>query len=160
MAKGIKLVADAMLGRLAKFLRILGYDTAYLVNTDDYAVMRVARAEGRLILTRDRQLARRRGVRALLIESQELEDQLRQVRDTLGLPREAPRCPVCNEQLVDAPPETVAARVPPYVQRTQTQFSLCMGCERIYWPGTHWEHMQEFIGELQDRAGSDKIGAA
>ena len=65
----MKLLADAMLGRLAKWLRILGYDTAYLADTDDFAVMRLARAEDRLVLTRDHALAGRRGIRTVLIES-------------------------------------------------------------------------------------------
>ena len=92
----IKLLADAMLGRLAKWLRILGYDTAYLADTDDFAVMRLARAENRLILTCDRALARRRGVRALVVDSELLEEQLRQVCGRIGPPPKAApaRCPV------------------------------------------------------------------
>jgi len=157
---GIKLLVDAMLGRLAKWLRILGYDTAYLADTDDFAVMRLARAEDRLILTRDRGLARRRGVRALLVSGESLEEQLRQVCGVLGLPAEGAfsRCPVCNQALMDATPEQVATGVPGYVQRTQECFSFCGGCNRIYWRGTHWQRMAAFVSRLRDEGGSDTIG--
>jgi uncharacterized protein with PIN domain len=155
----IKLLADAMLGRLAKWLRLLGYNTAYLADTDDFAVMRLARAEGRLILTRDRGLARRRGVRALLVESEKLEDQLRQVGVNVGPPSNPPfsRCPVCNQPLVEAAPELVADRVPPYVRRTHTSFSLCVACDRLYWPGTHWQQMRVLVEGLRDEEGFDTI---
>lgn len=155
----VKLLADAMLGRLAKWLRILGYDTAYLADTDDYAVMRLARAEDRLILTRDLALAERRGVRALLIDADGLEEQLSQVYDVVGPPPEPSlsRCPVCNHRLVAADAELVARRVPPYVQRTQDHFSYCADCERVYWQGTHWRRMRALVARLRDDAGFDTI---
>ncbi len=155
----MRLLVDAMLGRLAKWLRILGYDTAYLTDTDDFALMRLARAEDRLILTRDRALAQRRGVNTLLVDGDSLEEQLRQVWDAVGPPASdtMPRCPVCNQVLIEAAAELVAARVPPYVRQTQRRFSLCAKCERIYWRGTHWSSMHALITELRDEAGSDKI---
>jgi uncharacterized protein with PIN domain len=155
----MKLLADAMLGRLARWLRILGYDTAYLADTDDFAVLRLARAEERLILTRDHDLAERRGARTLLIASESLEDQLRQVWATVGPPFDAaaPRCPVCNQPLTEAAAEVVAKRLPAYVQRTHESFSQCNTCERIYWKGTHWQRMEGLIRELRDEAGSDTI---
>jgi len=157
----MKLLADAMLGRLSRWLRIVGYDTAYLADTDDFAVLRLARAEERLILTRDHDLAERRGVRTVLIHSEFLEDQLREVWAAVGPPAEPSlsRCPACNRTLVEASPEVVAARVPPYIRRTQNEFSLCETCGRVYWRGTHWQRMQELIEGLRDEKGSDKIGA-
>lgn len=155
----MKLLADAMLGRLAKWLRILGYDTAFLAGKDDFAVMRLARAEDRLILTRDRTLAGRRGVQTLLVEGELLEDQLRQVCATVGPPSDPSlsRCPVCNQTLAQAPPERVAQRVPPYVQRTHRHFSFCAACDRVYWRGTHWQRMQALIKELRNGQAFDKI---
>jgi uncharacterized protein with PIN domain len=159
MGRQIKLLADAMLGRLARWLRILGYDTAYLADTDDFAVMRLARAEDRLILTRDQELARRPGLRAMLIESDQLDEQLIQVGERLGPPPRSsgPRCPVCNVELAEASAESVARCVPPYVQRTQSSFSSCTSCGRVYWQGTHWQRMREFVLRLRDETGSDKI---
>jgi uncharacterized protein with PIN domain len=155
----MKILTDATLGRLVKWLRILGYDSAYLAGADHLTVIRLARAEDRLILTRDRSLIQRRGARMLLIRSELLEDQLLQVRDTIGLPPAAalPRCPVCNQILTEAQPQLIAARVPPYVRRTQKHFTVCVQCDRIYWRGTHWQRMERLISGLRDDSGSAKI---
>ena len=155
----MKLLADAMLGRLARWLRIMGYDTAYIPDTDDFAVMGLARAEDRLILTRDRALAERRGFRTLLIESESLERQVLQVWAAAGPPPDVlvSRCSVCNYNLVEAEPEMVSARVPPYVQKTHEHFSLCGACGRIYWQGTHWQRMRALVAKLHDEAGFDTI---
>ncbi len=95
------LLLDAMLGRLARWLRLMGYDAAYLADTDDIEVVRLARAEGRLVLTRDRGLATRRGIDAMLIDSQTLDEQLAQVAEEIGGAPEpvTPRCAVCNVPL-------------------------------------------------------------
>jgi uncharacterized protein with PIN domain len=148
-----------MLGRLAKWLRILGYDTAYLADTDDFAVMRMARAEGRLILTRDHGLAERPGVESLLVKSENLEDQLKQVQEALGPPPNPSfsRCPVCNQVLTSPTARVVAQNVPPYVQRTQDDFAWCAACERVYWPGSHRNRMQQLVDRLRDDSGSDTI---
>ena len=146
----MKLLADAMLGRLARWLRILGYDTTYLADTDDYTVMRVARAEGRLLLTRDRALAARIGLGALLITGETLEDQLRQVLSTLGPASAKPftRCPICNTPLEPVDREMARAWVPPYVYQTQSQFYHCPDCNRFYWPGTHWQQMRALLSRV------------
>jgi uncharacterized protein with PIN domain len=140
-----------MLGTLAKWLRILGYNAVYDPGLDDYQLMRVARAEDRVLLTRDRELARRRGVHTLLIESQVLDEQLRQVLTELDL-KPAPsfsRCPVCNHMLVPLDREAARARVPAYVAKTQERFRLCPGCDRVYWPGSHWQQMEERLEALR-----------
>lgn len=149
------LLLDAMLGRLARWLRLLGYDAAYLADTDDIEVVRQARAEARLILTRDRGLAARRGVQAMLIDSQAIDEQIRQVQDSIGLPPEpvTPRCPVCNTPLEPLSREAAQGRVPPYVWRAHTVFRACPGCHRVYWNGTHWAAIQGRLGRA-DGAGT------
>ncbi|HEC23782.1 MAG TPA: hypothetical protein ENI95_12790 [Chloroflexi bacterium] len=144
------LLLDAMLGRLATWLRLMGYDAAYLADTDDIEVVRLARAEARVLLTRDRGLAARRGVRAILIASQSLEEQLAQVIREIGPPPEpiTPRCSVCNTPLEPLPREAARERVPPYVWRTQQTFTYCPGCHRVYWPGTHWAAIQRQLREI------------
>lgn len=141
----MKFIVDGMLGRLAKWLRILGYDTAYSPYLDDDQLVRLARAEGRLLLTRDRGLARRRGLQCLLIESDHLEEQLGQVLAEPALAGEHPfsRCPVCNTPLQKVDKTELEGRVPPHIFRTHKDFSLCPNCDKIYWPGTHWARMQE-----------------
>lgn len=143
------LLLDAMLGRLARWLRLMGYDAAYLSDTDDLEVMRLARAEERLLLTRDRGLAARRGVQAILIESQELGGQLEQVRREVGPPPEpvVSRCSLCNTPLEFLTREAARGRVPPYIWRSQQEFTQCPNCHRVYWQGTHWQAIQEQLGE-------------
>jgi len=158
----MKLLADAMLGRLARWLRILGYDTTFVADTDDFTVMKSARADDRLILTRDRALAARQGVRALFIHSGVLEEQLKQVCSTLGPPEEPvlSRCSVCNQTLHDVSREAVVTRVPPFIHRNQTTFKACPECERVYWQGTHWRRMRMLINSLRDAVGSDTMAFA
>ena len=146
----MKFLADNMLGRLATWLRLLGYDTAYLPAADDHALARVARAEDRILLTRDVELTRRRGVRHVLIESEKVADQLKQVFHALGLSaRHAfSRCAECNLPLDPASKETVRSQVPPYVFQTQEHFLRCPRCQRVYWRGTHWARMMAQIQDL------------
>ena len=136
-----------MLGKLAKWLRLMGYDTAYDNAASDPELAHRARAEGRVLLTRDRGLAARRGLRTLLIQSHELEDQVREVREAIGVPPDPAlsRCSVCNVVLEIVTPEQVADRVPPYVLRTHSDFRRCPSCSRIYWPGSHLESMRSQI---------------
>ena len=142
-----------MLGTLAKWLRILGYDTLFDPDLDDHQLVRLARAEGRVLLTRDRELARRRGVRTLLIASQDLEAQIAQVLSDLDL-EPAPtlsRCLVCNEPLQPLDREAARQRVPPYVAQTQNAFKICPACQRVYWAGTHRRRMQERLDRIIQR---------
>ena len=135
----MKLLADSMLGSLGRWLRLLGYDTAIARHEPDAHLVRLARAEGRVILTRDRELAARHGVQTLLIASEELDKQLAQTAHDLPLPPAAPgsRCQHCNEQLQHASHgEAAAGNVPPYVLETQESFSRCPGLRSI--SGTHW----------------------
>ena len=152
----IRFLADGMLGTLAKWLRLLGYDTAYDNFAADPELARRARAEGRVLLTRDHELAARRGLRALLIRSEVLEEQVREVVSRFGPPPQPAlsRCGVCNTVLEPVTPEEVADRVPPYVLQTQTEFRRCPGCGRIYWPGTHVQRMRERAARFFDQDGA------
>jgi len=147
----MRFLADNMLGRLATWLRLLGYDTAYRPEADDHALVRIARAEDRVLLTRDRELTRRRGVRHVLIESEQVDEQLRQVFHALSLTtREAfSRCAECNTPLDPVSKESVQDTVPPYVFQTHQRFLRCPHCARVYWRGTHWARM---VAQIEDLA--------
>jgi uncharacterized protein with PIN domain len=147
--KPLRLLADGMLGTLAKWLRLLGYDTAYDNVAADPELARRARAEGRVLLTRDRELSTRRGLRTVLIQAEVLEEQVREVQAALGPPPDPvlSRCAVCNTALELIAPADVASCVPPYVLRTQSDFRRCPGCGRVYWPGTHVEEMRDQLDE-------------
>ena len=150
----VAFVVDGMLGTLAKWLRLLGYDTLFDPALDDHRLVRLARAEDRVLLTRDRELARRRGVKHLLIASERLDEQIRQVWDDLALAplaqtgQPVPRCPVCNQVLREMDVEAARQRVPPYVAATQQVFCWCPDCRRVYWRGTHWQHMQQYLRDI------------
>jgi uncharacterized protein with PIN domain len=148
----VKFLADGMLGRLARWLRILGYDTAYDPQADDHTLAGIARAEGRILLTRDTALARRRGVQAILIESQEVTEQVRQVLAACHLdPSDTfSRCAVCNVPLEPIDRAVAQSLVPPYVYQTQDGFQRCPRCKRIYWRGTHWANMQAQVDDWRN----------
>ena len=145
--------ADAMLGRLAKWLRILGCDVAFDPAISDREIARRARREGRVILTRDTLLIRRREVRDnhFFVQGDSCRDQLRQVVAHFRIdPSEGffTRCVRCNEPLTEVDRLLVSGKVPPHVYRTQESFGSCACCGRIYWKGTHREEMERHRKEM------------
>ena len=145
----MRLVADTMLGRLAKWLRLLGYDTLYW-RGDDARLVRLVLAENRLLLTRDTHIPPRLPPHlALLIVSDHYDEQLGQVVAHLGLPPRIGRlCLRCNLPLEPADKVEVRAEIPPFVWQTHERFARCPGCLRIYWEGTHYARMLEVLDRL------------
>jgi uncharacterized protein with PIN domain len=154
---GPLLFVDAMLGRLARWLRLLGYDTLYASKLSDHQIAARARAEGRVVLTRDRELAQRRGIRTLYVRSQDWQEQIEEVVDALGLPAPGAeaRCPQCNAVLVEVSPAQVRPRVPAHVFQTQHEFHYCPRCGQYYWPGSHWENIQSAIAQVLAKESED-----
>ncbi len=154
----MRLIADTMLGRLALWMRIAGFDVEYYHRIEDAELVERTLEEDRILLTRDTLLIKRRGIRGrvVFIESEHLEDQLRQVVRLFGLERGGflKRCLRCNTLLERVEKEMIKDRVPPYVHRTQTIFSQCSSCGRIYWAGTHREEMIKRLGAI---LGEDAI---
>ena len=143
---GVKFAADRMLGKLAKWLRVLGQDVIYGQHLTGYGLIRAARAEGRLILTRDRRLKQKQPPPFILIDSDHHRDQLRQVIEVCGLKVGGAiftRCLECNAPLQPRAKETVESLVLPYVFASQEKFSWCPGCRKVYWPATHHAAMLE-----------------
>jgi len=136
-----KFLADCMLGKLARWLRILGYDTKYFHYLDDAKIIALARFEHRIILTKDRDLAKRASDITYLVSSSRVEEQVQEVITAFHLPylTSFTRCPHCNELLFDLPPEEAKKEVPLFVSLTFSQFKKCPKCHRIYWPGTQWQ---------------------
>lgn len=144
----MRFLADTMLGRLARWLRLLGYDTAYPGQESDPRLARMAAEENRILLTRDRELFSRKGFRKLLIHSNLVSEQLAQMRDDLGLTfgrRTFSICLVCNQPLEKVDKNQVREQVPPYVLQTQRIFSQCPQCRRVYWAGTHIDHIHSHM---------------
>jgi uncharacterized protein with PIN domain len=147
-----RFVADAMLGRLARWLRMLGFDVVWDAGISDAEIARRAFEEDRVVLTRDRSLPQEwRVPRVLVLGSDALREQLREVAADFALAaheRPFTRCTRCNEPLDEAPPESVAAEVPPRVLREQTRFARCRGCGRVYWEGSHVERIRRALDEI------------
>jgi uncharacterized protein with PIN domain len=137
----LKFIVDCNVGKLAKWLRLMGYDTRFFNGSDDSQLVAIAQDEGRVILSRDTQIMKRRVItsgklKAVLIQSDEPELQIHQVIDTLGLDSRFRPFTLCLESKGE-----VRELVPPYVFKTQSQFMQCPTCKRIYWRGTHWRAM-------------------
>jgi len=148
----VRFIADSMLGRLAKWLRILGYDTLYFRDAQDSRLVALAGREGRILLTRDtRLLLRRRRCSIIFVHHDRVWDQLKQVAGELGLsmgPRLGSRCLRCNRSLAPLAKARAAGRVPEYIFHCHDVFFHCGGCGRIFWGGTHLTHMEETVRAL------------
>jgi uncharacterized protein with PIN domain len=150
-----RFIIDVNVGRLAKWLRIMGYDTLFPEETSDNELVRIALREDRVLVTRDAGIARRRAarlgqMRVVQIKKDDLRSQLQQlVRDLdLNLDNGFSRCVLCNHSLDPVDKENIAHRLPPYVLQTQSQFMQCPQCQRLYWRGTHWSNMMDELGQV------------
>ncbi|MBA7567370.1 MAG: hypothetical protein GH159_03765 [Dehalococcoidia bacterium] len=153
-----KFIVDHNVGKLARWLRLMGYDARFFRGNDDSELVAIALKEGRIILTRDTRIMQRRLVtkgrlKALLIGSDQPHKQIHQVIDSLHLDcRFNPfsLCLECNQPLVERKKAELKELVPPYVFKTQEQFRQCLSCQRIYWRGTHWRAMTRRLEGLGD----------
>ena len=158
MQPASRFLVDPTLGRLAKWLRLLGYDAVYVRSgtgssgSDGPALARRARVEGRILLTRNRRLGTARaGPRTVLVRSNAVTEQLAHVVAECGLEVGAhvfSRCAVCNVPIEMTPAATARESVPPYVWLTHSQFARCPQCGRIYWDGTHRRNMRAVFDRL------------
>ncbi len=152
---GPKFFADSMLGKLARWMRTLGFDVEYEKDIDDSGLVDRAVREGRIILTRDTLLIKRRRIKGMyfFIESDSIGEQLRQVGVIYGIRFEQflTRCLRCNSLLAEALKSAIEDKVPPYVYNTQEKFTRCPRCGRIYWAGTHREKMLRELSSLLGR---------
>ena len=155
-----KFIVDTNVGRLARWLRMTGYDAAFINYIDDRGLISLGLKERRVVLTRDTQIMMRRVVtsgrlKAILIEGDEVKDQLRQVVQAmnLDLERQFTRCLECNQTLIPRRKAEVKDLVPPYVFQTQSRYVECPSCHRIYWRGTHWQRMKRELETLMEEAG-------
>ena len=168
-----RFISDVMLGSLARWLRILGFDTIYFRAIADNELIKIARQQERILLTRDTGIARRTlkkmkggtgesenrskvGPDVILIHSNTTLEQLKEVLYKLfpysPIPRfplsDVPRCPVCNGELAAAERETVADRIPEYVLLNATPFFTCRECGKVYWYGSHKKSIDSILRQV------------
>jgi hypothetical protein len=157
-----RFIADCMVGRLAKWLRAFGFDVLYHPFAEDGWLASQARDSGRILLTRDTGMRYVYGVRTTFIQSDHVEEQLRQVVAETPLDldptQSLTRCTVCNGELATAARGEVWERVPPFIYLTQERYAVCPDCRRVYWTGTHVGNMLARLTELRDRAQPERAG--
>ena len=143
-----KFVADHMLGSLARWLRMMGYDTVYDKSLDDGAIAALARSEGRFVLTRDKELAKEPG--ACFVEADDVDTQLKAVAAKYGLKYndERMRCSTCNGELQDLSKEQAKESLPEGAFAANDKFWKCTKCGKTYWKGTHWLGIMERLQRL------------
>lgn len=150
----MKFILTGELGRLATWLRILGFDT--LVEKEKAKVVMESLREKRVILTRDSKMSRFTGTRMVNIKSDFVEEQIAQVLKELDLKIDRSQlfkiCVLCNERLEETPKQGVEAVVPEYVFRTQDIFLRCPKCDKVYWQGTHWALVNKFLEKISPQS--------
>jgi len=147
-----KFIADDMLGKLAKWMRILGYDTVYYRTQIDNELIEQAQKEKRILLTRDIQLSRNWLVPTLLIKEETIDEQLKQVIQRFNLEIEEglfSRCPKCNTLLTEIKKEEIKEKIPEYVYQSYNEFWICPTCKRYYWAGTHWMNIKAKVKAME-----------
>ena len=150
----MRFIADTMLGKLSRWLRLMGYDVDYENDFKDGEI--IANATERTILTRDMALFKRaesKGLSALLIRKTDLKEQLLQLKEEVGIELhdtpEFSRCSLCNGEIEKIEKEKVRDEVPPKVFEN-SEFWVCKNCQKIYWEGGHWKNIRERVKDVQN----------
>lgn len=148
----VRFVADAHLGGLAHLLRMLGFDTLYDNGFRDDEIEALALEQGRIVLTRDRELLKRRRItHGCYVRALRSGQQLREIVERLDLARSArpfTLCLHCNTPLRAAEPAEVEDGLPPGVRERYRRYSTCDACRRVYWEGSHWQRMRAMVDGL------------
>jgi len=150
-------LVDGMLGSLARWLRICGYDTEYRRDTEDDILLDEAEASGRILLTKDHQLsirAGKRSIESILIEGNSDYKALGCVARTLDLELNVSdsRCSKCNSEIINVQKEEVRGKVPINSYKAFEDFWVCEKCDTIYWRGGHWENIKSTINKAREIA--------
>lgn len=149
----MKFILTRELGRLAKWLRILGFDTTYFQQDKPGSLIIQALRDERIILTRNHHLPKARGLKIVIIQAETIKEQVAEVLNTLKIKPDSDkmfsRCIICNEELQLVNKEEIKDKVPQYVFKTQDKFITCPKCHRIYWQGTHWGNVKKTLEEIR-----------
>lgn len=156
----MEFIVDCMLGKLAKWLKILGFDAVFFSKIEDSELLAHAQKEKRILLTRDNGLIERsRNIRTLFIESEDWNRQIEQVLDEFKLwqdIRPYSRCIECNAELKDLPKDRARNLVTPFVYEKVDAFAICPSCGRVFWKGTHHQDMEVKLEEILSKRKKKK----
>ena len=148
----MRFIVDCMLGKLAKWLKILGFDALFFSKIEDDELLTIARKEGRILLTKDTGLIQQaKDVETLFLESEEWQDQVQQVLEHFNLREKVnphTRCIDCNMVLKNLPKKNAKNLVSAFVFDKADSFALCPNCGRVFWRGTHFKDMEAKIQEI------------
>jgi uncharacterized protein with PIN domain len=148
----MEFIVDCMLGKLAKWLKILGFDAVFFSKIEDTELLALARKEKRILLTRDNGLIEKsRDIQTLFIESEDWNHQIEQVLNELKLWQDVQpysRCIECNAELKDLPKDRARNLVTPFVFEKVDAFAICPSCDRVFWKGTHHQDMEVKLEEI------------
>lgn len=154
----MKFIADIMVGKLARYLRMAGYDVLYENNASDDRIIKIAGKTGRIVLTRDTLMLTRKEfrngtIKYLCIKDDRLKKQLQQVKSEFKISLEPNliRCIECNSKLIKVKKEDLKDRVPPYVFKTCQNFLYCKNCDKYYWRGTHYRNIKNTFLNLNHK---------
>jgi uncharacterized protein with PIN domain len=155
----IKLAVDSMLGTVAKKLRMLGFDCSYSADIEDDALLVAAKKQGRIIITKDTQLARKakkHDIHSIEVVCPTEKEQLVEIAKKLNIKRyqfgaSDARCPSCNGILRSIQKTLIIERIPPKISQNVDEFWICQGCSHIYWEGTHIRNLERLIAEINER---------
>ena len=154
-SSGARFILDVHLGKLAKNLRMLGFDTSYENNYSDKTIVEAAATENRIVLTRDVVLLKNKAIeRGYWLRSQHAGEQLTEVIRRFGLShqfRPFERCIACNGHIVAVPKTKVWELLPPKTKLYYDEFFQCTSCKRVYWKGSHYERMLQFIKQVEEQ---------
>lgn len=152
--RSVRFIADAHLGRLARHLRLLGFDTLFANDPGDERLAAIAAEESRILLTRDRALLMRRAVtHGIYVPQKRPREQVRHVLDRLDLYRllrPFTRCTVCNGLLAPVSKDEVRNKLPPRVLAKFDEIWECGGCDRVYWQGSHYVRLRSIVDQLTE----------
>jgi uncharacterized protein with PIN domain len=152
----LKFVANGMMGKISRWLRILGHDVKYENDASDDELLRVAIEESRILLTRDSGLFHRTyafNVKGVLVEEEKLEEKLANIAHRFKIKLEIDitnsRCPLCGSYLERVVKKQVTNKVPKKSLKRFNDFWLCTSCDKVYWQGTHWKNIIQTLNKAK-----------
>jgi uncharacterized protein with PIN domain len=154
----LRFITDGMLGKLTRWLRMLGHDVNYFRSANDEKLVEMAKSEKRVLLTRDLKLYQQavtRGMEAVFVEAKDeagkLADLARRFGFKLEIDFSVSRCPKCNARIKAVSKEVVAARIPESTSVYYDDFWKCLGCGKVYWRGAHWKRIEKTLEEAKSK---------